>query len=136
MKNAFVLLVASFVIFSCNKLKETPDLYGTWGASESITDAHFLVISEDCSGHPLENYCSGSGDNALKVKLKDDALKFQLNGSTRYRYIITTYPTVATSIIPFEIPVGCIPVTYVTDTIFPGETYMLLNDDIYLKKKP
>lgn len=136
MKKVALILLAAGTLFGCNKLKDSPELYGTWGASEGITDGHVLVISEDCSGHPLENNCNGSGDKALKVKVKDDVLKFELNGSTRYRYVITTYPTTATSVMPYYVPAGCIPVTEVMDTIYPGDTYMVLDYNIYLRKRP
>lgn len=135
MKRIALILLSIGTLLSCNKLKDTPELYGTWGSSTTIDGGHVLVITNDCTGHPLENNCNGSGDKEMKVKLKDNVLKFEVNGSTRNRYVISTYPTVADAIIPFEVPAGCIPVTYVQDTIFPGETYMVLDDNKFLKKR-
>ena len=120
------------MLSSCNKLKDNPDLVGTWGASQSIQDGHTLVISDDGTGHPYESPCFGMGD--LNVKLKKNVLKFNKNMSTRKEYIVSLFPTVATEIIPFQTQISCVPVEYVSDTIFPGETYMILDESLYLKK--
>jgi hypothetical protein len=128
-----LLIPTACLLFSCNKLDNHPDLVGEWGTSVELENGHTLLISDDATGHPYENPCNGSG--TLKVKLKDNQLEFKKNGSTRIRYTISTYPIVATEALVFDAQTGCIPVTTVQDTIFPGETYMILNESIYVKKR-
>lgn len=129
-----ILFPAISLLFGCNKLNDHPDLVGVWGTSAQLEEGHTLLISDDATGHPYESPCNGSG--TLKVKLTDNELAFKKNGSTRIRYIISTYPTVATDLLVFDAQSGCIPVTTVQDTIYPGDTYMILNESIYVKKRP
>lgn len=133
MKRFFQLLFIASVLLACNKVDKHPELYGTWGTSSSYSDGHTLVINDDNTGHPYESPCYGLGD--LKVKLKDDILQFKKNGSVKKDYIVTAYPTVADQMITFYAQRGCLPYVDIIDTIFTGETYMILNDDIYLKKR-
>lgn len=133
MKNTLLLILLSSAFLACNKLDDNPDLIGTWGVSTFLPEGHTLLINSDGTGHPYESPCDGYGE--LKVKLSSsNVLNFKKNGSTRKEYVITTFPLVASTIIPFEAHISCSQVEYVTDTIWPGEMYMILDDVIYLKK--
>jgi hypothetical protein len=129
-----MLIPALGLLYGCNKLNDHPELVGVWGTSAELENGHTMLISDDASGHPYESPCNGSG--TLKVKLTDNELAFKKNGSTRINYIVTIFPTVATTSIVFDAQTGCIPVVTVQDTIHPGETYMILNETIVLKKRP
>ena len=133
MKRTVLLTILISALFSCNKLKDNPDFYGEWGTSVELEEGHVMLISNDNTGHPYESPCHGTG--TLNVKLKGDELLFKKNGSTRSEYVVTTFPVLANQMILFDANTGCVPVTVVTDTIFPGEMYMILDETIYLKKR-
>lgn len=133
-KNLLVLLLTASLLFGCNKLNDHPELVGVWGTSTQLNQGHTLLISDDGTGHPYESPCNGAG--TLKVKVSENELLFKKSGSTRIKYIITTYPQTAVEPIAFDAQTGCIPVVTVKDTIYPGEVYMILNETIYLKKHP
>lgn len=135
MRILIAFLIPSAILFTgCNKLKDHPDLIGVWGSSVQLSEGHTMLISDEGTGYPLQSSCNGTG--TLKVKLTDNELDFKKNGSTRMRYTISIYPQTASEMIIFNTQSGCLPVETISDTIYPGETYMVLNETIYVKKRP
>lgn len=121
----FIILLSCF---SCKKaIKVDPQFHGYWTGYEHANKIYYLGIGKRSGGSFTIKDSVGqaqqwTSDVRRPYVIKNDKIQYGWFGIDEQRFHIDQYPSVATS-----------EIDYVFDTVFPGETYMIL-DGMYFKR--
>jgi hypothetical protein len=125
----FVLVfLLFFVCFSCKKaIKVNPEFEGRWVGYEHANKRYLLGIGKRFEGSfvikdSLGNDQKWTSDVRRPYVIKNDKIQYGWAGMDEQRFHIDQYPTAASTEIIYEF-----------DTLFPGDTYMIL-DGMYFKR--
>lgn len=125
----FVLIISlCFVCFSCKKaIKVDPEFDGYWVGYENSNKIYRLGIGKRFEGSfiikdSMGNDQQWTSDVRRPYVIKNDKIQYGWAGMDEQRFHIDQYPTKAST-----------EIDYVFDTIFPGDTYMIL-DGMYFKR--
>lgn len=117
-----------FICFSCKKaIKVDPEFNGSWIGHENSNKIYYLGIGKRFDGSFTIRDSMGqaqqwTSDVRRPYVIKNDKIQYGWAGMDEQRFHIDQYPTVASTEIIYEF-----------DTVFMGETYMIL-DGMYFKR--